>query len=44
MQYRDLFMQAGGEKFEYIPALNATQAHVNVLATIIREKHETAVL
>jgi len=34
MRYRDLFIAAGGEKFEYIPALNDSDAHVNVLASV----------
>ena len=34
IRYRDLFIDAGGEKFEYIPALNDSEAHVNVLASV----------
>ena len=34
IRYRDLFLAAGGEKFEYIPALNDSEAHVNVLASV----------
>jgi len=34
IRYRDLFLSAGGEKFEYIPALNDSDAHVNVLASV----------
>jgi ferrochelatase len=34
IRYRDLFLTAGGEKFEYIPALNDSDAHVNVLASV----------
>ena len=34
IRYRDLFLAAGGEKFEYIPALNDSDAHVNVLASV----------
>jgi len=34
IRYRDLFINAGGDKFEYIPALNDSDAHVNVLASI----------
>jgi ferrochelatase len=34
IRYRDLFIEAGGEKFEYIPALNDSEAHVNVLASV----------
>ena len=34
IRYRDLFTASGGEKFEYIPALNASEAHINVLASV----------
>ena len=34
IRYRDVFINAGGEKFEYIPALNDSEAHVNVLASV----------
>ena len=34
IRYRDLFIDAGGEKFEYIPALNDSEEHVNVLASV----------
>jgi len=34
IRYRDLFTASGGEKFEYIPALNASDAHINVLASV----------
>ena len=34
IRYRDLFIAAGGKKFEYIPALNASDAHVKVLASV----------
>ena len=34
IRYRDLFIAAGGEKFEYIPALNDSDEHVNVLAAV----------
>jgi ferrochelatase len=36
-RYRDLFIAAGGEKFEYIPALNDSDAHVNVLASVCED-------
>jgi ferrochelatase len=32
------FNEAGGESFRYIPALNDTPGHINLLATILREK------
>lgn len=31
---RDQFLQAGGLRYEYVPALNSTDAHVDMLATI----------
>ena len=34
IRYRELFIAAGGEKLEYIPALNDSDAHVNVLASV----------
>ena len=37
IRYRDLFIQAGGEKFEYIPALNASEAHVSLLGSIVEQ-------
>lgn len=37
IRYRDLFIGAGGEKFEYIPALNDSDAHVNVLASVCED-------
>ncbi len=32
---RDVFLQAGGEVFHYIPALNADQAHIEALSQLI---------
>ena len=37
IRYRDLFIAAGGEKFEYIPALNDSEAHIHVLSSICEE-------
>jgi len=34
MQYRELFLSSGGEKFEYIPALNDSDEHAGVLASL----------
>jgi len=34
MRYKELFIAAGGEKFEYIPALNDSDAHVKLLASV----------
>lgn len=38
IRYRELFLEAGGERFEYIPALNDSAAHVETLASIIEQK------
>jgi len=35
MRYRDLYLQAGGEKLSYIPALNDRPTHMRALANII---------
>lgn len=37
MQGRDSFLQAGGEQFDYIPALNAEAAHVDLQLERIRQ-------
>jgi ferrochelatase len=37
MRYRDLFLESGGEKFEYIPALNDSAAHVSVLESVCKK-------
>ena len=34
-QNRELFLQAGGERFEYIPALNAREDHIQALTRLI---------
>jgi len=34
LRYRAKFLTAGGERFAYIPALNATPAHASVLAQL----------
>jgi len=38
IRYRELFIEAGGERFEYIPALNDSDAHVNLLGSIIDQQ------
>ena len=35
MRYRDLFMNAGGERFSYIPALNDQPVHIDALTELI---------
>ena len=33
---RDEFLEAGGKVYHYIPALNATDAHIEVLAGLVQ--------
>jgi ferrochelatase len=37
LENRDVFLQAGGEYFSYIPALNAESIHVDALANIVMQ-------
>lgn len=38
VENRDYFLQAGGERFEYIPCLNASEAHIDALGSIVEEQ------
>jgi len=38
MQNRDLFLQAGGERLDYVPALNDSEGHVAFLSELIRSQ------
>ena len=38
MQYRRLFIDAGGERFNYIPCLNDGREHVEFLTGLITEQ------
>jgi len=38
IRYRDMFIEAGGEKLEYIPALNDSDAHISLLASIVDQQ------
>jgi len=38
MENRDYFIEAGGERYEYIPCLNATATHIDVLTTLVTEQ------
>ena len=38
MENRDLFLGAGGEAYRYIPCLNDTPAHIDMLASLV-ERH-----
>ncbi len=35
---KEYFMESGGERFEYIPALNDRPEHIDALMTILREE------
>ena len=37
VENREYFMEAGGESFNYIPALNATQGHIDALVRLIED-------
>ncbi len=37
IQNRNLFMQAGGDRFTYVPALNDQPAHIDFLADLVRK-------
>ncbi|MGH1485528.1 MAG: ferrochelatase [Cellvibrionaceae bacterium] len=34
---RDYFMEAGGERYEYIPALNASENHIHALTELVKD-------
>lgn len=38
MENRDTFLEAGGERYEYIPCLNAERPHIEMLAGLV-ERH-----
>jgi ferrochelatase len=38
MQYKDVFLQAGGQEFNYIPALNASEQHISLLLALIQQQ------
>ncbi len=38
IENRAVFMQAGGQRFEYVPALNAASAHAHSLADLIAQR------
>ena len=37
MENKDLFLGAGGERYEYIPALNSDESHLTLLESLVRE-------
>ncbi len=38
VQNREWFLQAGGKHFDYIPALNASDTHIEMLGTIVEQQ------
>lgn len=38
MENRDYFLEAGGEHYEYIPCLNATDSHIDVLSSLVNRE------
>ena len=38
IQNREFFSEAGGEQFHYIPALNASHAHVELMSALIQQE------
>lgn len=38
VENREIFISAGGEQYHYIPALNADQAHVDMLVELVKEQ------
>ena len=38
MENREYFMEAGGERYEYIPCLNAESEHVDMLVARVHEE------
>ena len=43
MENRDAFLAAGGEHYQYIPALNARADHVAALQAVVARAHESGV-
>ncbi len=37
MQNRDVFMDNGGKQYQYIPALNASDAHIHLFADLVQQ-------
>lgn len=37
IENRDYFMEAGGERYEYIPALNAESSHIDMMAALLAQ-------
>ena len=37
MENREVFLEAGGERYEYIPCLNAEPDHIDMLAGLVHQ-------
>ncbi len=37
LQYKEVFLEAGGDRFEYIPALNEDDAHIAMLSSLVED-------
>ena len=37
MENRDIFLEAGGKQYTYIPALNDREDHINALAELVQQ-------
>lgn len=40
MENRDVFLQAGGKQYQYIPCLNARDEHISMMADLVRGHHK----
>ena len=38
VENRHYFMEAGGERYDYIPCLNSDASHIDALATLVEEQ------
>ena len=38
IENRDVFLEAGGEQYDYIPALNAQASFIDLLAALVKEQ------
>jgi len=38
MENKAIFMEAGGEEYHYIPALNDSEAHVDAIVNLLEQK------
>ncbi|MDJ0879971.1 MAG: ferrochelatase [Halieaceae bacterium] len=37
LQYKEVFLEAGGDRFDYIPALNEDDAHIAMLSSLVED-------